>query len=287
MWRLRARRVRIGCRWRRDAALKHGRHGVVLVQKLLERTDVLDRRAQRLHFAHFLVRGSVGHVLAKRLEAHVDLLDSVPLAFVASGNSHGLLLRDWIAESVECQSPLAPQKLWAAGALSLQHFGVCVWRAALPVLFLVRRKVLRKLMIKWLLSCDDSCLHFCKTYKINKQTRKWAGAEAVGSLRGKRRSRAFRVAGKKPIVGGLAECRYHLFGDWSGVEGTCSPFSTRAPHLHPIRTARSQRKTPPPARIPRSDFARRARGFGELKESILCAHCATRVTRCLCEIMVR
>ncbi len=156
MRRLRARRVRIGDRRRRDPALQHGRHGVVLVQQLLKRSDILHRRAQRLHFAHLLVRRSVGHMLAQRLEAHVHLLDAVSFALVASGHRHGLLLRDGIAESVEGQSPLAPEQLWAARALSLQHFTI-------PVLLRLRYEGLRKSLVKHILShlrrSDDSCLH--------------------------------------------------------------------------------------------------------------------------------
>lgn len=62
-------------------------------------------------------------MLTQRLETHVDLFDPVPLPFVPPGHSHGLLLRDGVAEAIEAQAPFAAQQLRRAGALSLQHFG--------------------------------------------------------------------------------------------------------------------------------------------------------------------
>lgn len=62
-------------------------------------------------------------MLTQRLETHVDLFDPVPLSLVPPGHSHGLLLRDGVAEAVEAQAPFAAQELRRTGALSLQHLG--------------------------------------------------------------------------------------------------------------------------------------------------------------------
>lgn len=95
----------------------------MLVQKLLQSPDVLHRRPQRLHFAHFLVGSAVGHMLTQRLETHVDLFDPVPLSFVPPGHGHGLLLGNGITQAVESEASFAAQELRRAGALSLQHLG--------------------------------------------------------------------------------------------------------------------------------------------------------------------
>ncbi len=93
----------------------------MLVQKLLQRVDVLHRGAERLHFAHLLIGRAVGDVLAQRLESHIDLFDAVPLAFVASRHRDGLLLRDAVSQPAKREPPLAAQQLRRARALSLQH----------------------------------------------------------------------------------------------------------------------------------------------------------------------
>lgn len=122
-----------GRRW--QSALKRGWHRVMFIQKLLQSPDVLHRRPQGLHFAHLLICGAVWHMLTQRLEAHVDLLDSVSLSFVPPGHGHWLLLGDGVAETVEAQSALAAQELRGAGALSFQHltFTLAAGRAAVWV----------------------------------------------------------------------------------------------------------------------------------------------------------
>lgn len=95
----------------------------MLVQKLLQSPDVLHRRPQRLHFAHFFVGSAVGHMLTQRLKPHVDLFDPVTLSFVPPGHGHGLLLWNGVTQAVESEAPFAAQKLRRVGALSLQHLG--------------------------------------------------------------------------------------------------------------------------------------------------------------------
>lgn len=83
----------------------------MLVQKLLQSPDVLHRRPQRLHFAHFFVGSAVGHMLTQRLKPHVDLFHPVALSFVPPGHGHGLLLGNGVTQAVESEAPFAAQKL--------------------------------------------------------------------------------------------------------------------------------------------------------------------------------
>ncbi len=113
-------RVVLGDGGWQDAGLERRAHRVMLIQKLLERADVLHSRAQRLHFAHLLVRRSVGNVFAESSKAVVYQLYPVAFSLVPPGHRVRLLLGHAVPEAGEAEPPFAPEQLRRGWALPLR-----------------------------------------------------------------------------------------------------------------------------------------------------------------------
>lgn len=120
-----------------DARLEGCAHRVMLVQELLERTDVLHGRAQGFNFAHLLVRRAVGYVLAERGEAVVHQFYPVAFSLVPPCHSVWLLLGQAVAKAREVKPPLASKQLRRRRALPLRLF----WRRLIAALAVGRTEL--------------------------------------------------------------------------------------------------------------------------------------------------